>query len=288
MKQSKSIGIVARLLLLTSTIIWGSSFVILKNTLDSLPFCLILAIRFSIGAILLSAIFIKKLKIADRAYLWQGAIIGLFLFLAYFTQTIGLEHTTPGKNAFLTAIYCVIVPFLFWLTNKTRPDFYNISAAFLAIFGIGLVSLNESFSLNIGDALTLVGGFFYAAHIVAVAIFAKDKDIIVITILQFFFAAIYCWIYVLIGNQLVFDFSRPVVFSVLYLGIFATTVALLFQNIGQKYTSPSSASIILSLESVFGVLFSVIFYSEKLTFKEGFGFLLIFAAIIISETKLSF
>lgn len=290
MKNDTKIRIWARCALFGAALIWGSSFFIMKNTVDVLPPYYLLAIRFSIACVFLAFIFHKKLRLVNRAYLIRSFIIGLCLFFAYYTQTLGITQTTPGKNAFLTATYCIIVPFLFWITNKTRPDKSNFIAALLCVFGIGLVSLTEGLHIGFGDLFTLIGGFFYAAHMVAVATLARDKDPILITILQFGFCGIFSWIFGLSfetfpSNSL---WTGDLIWGMLYLIFFATATALLLQIIGQKYTHPSTAAIILSLESVFGVLCSVIFYGEMLTSKLVLGFLLIFTAVIISETKFSF
>ncbi|HEY5584916.1 MAG TPA: DMT family transporter [Ruminiclostridium sp.] len=277
-----------KLALFCAAFIWGSSFFIMKNTVDVFTPFILLGFRFTIACVLLSIIFWKKIKEINFDYIWKSASIGLFLFLGFGTQTIGITATTPGKNAFLTAIYCVIVPFLFWLVNKSRPDIYNFSAAIVCIAGIGMVSLTGDFTIGYGDAFTLVGGLFYAAHIVAVAKLSKGKDAIIITILQFGFAAIFSWILAFSFETFPTQFSIESVGGLLYLAIFATAIGLLFQNIGQKHTHPSAAAIILSLESVFGVLFSVIFYAEQVTPRLFMGFILIFVAVIISETKLSF
>ena len=274
----------AKLALLLATIIWGSSFFIMKNAVDQIPTQYLLGIRFSVAALLLAIIFAKRLKKINKEYIWQSAIIGLCLYLAYFVQTLGLARTTPGKNAFLTAVYCIIVPFLYWVVDRKRPGKSNVIAAFLCVAGIGLVSLSSELTMGLGDALTLLGGFFYAAHIVVVAKFGKDKDMFVVTMLQFAYCALYAGITslilrpemnLLVSNRLWIEFA--------YLAVVCTAVALLLQNLGQKYTPPSSASLILSLESVFGVIFSVIFYDERLTFQMIAGFGLIFVAIVISE-----
>lgn len=281
-------NVLPKLALFCASFIWGSSFFIMKNTVDVFTPYILLAFRFTIAFILLSIIFWKKIKQINFDYIWRSSIIGLFLFLAYSSQTYGLTETTPGKNAFLTAIYCVVVPFLFWIVNKSKPDIYNFSAAIVCIAGIGLVSITGDFTIGFGDAFTLVGGLLYAGHIVAVAKLGKGKDPIIITILQFGFSAIFCWALGLKFESLPTQWSMDSVVGLLYLAIFATAVALLFQNIGQKHTHPSAAAIILSLESVFGVLFSVIFYQEQLTLRLITGFIMIFLAVIISETKLSF
>lgn len=274
--------------LFIAALIWGSSFFIVKNAVDVFPPNILLGIRFTVGCLLLALIFWKKLKVLNFSYLWQGSILGVLLFTAYCTQTIGITDTTPGKNAFLTAAYCVLVPFLFWITEKRRPDLYNFAAAFLCLTGIGLVSLDGNFSIRFGDALTLVGAFFYAAHIIAVARFSRGKDPVLLTVVQFGAAAVCSWVLGLATEPFPTVVTLNAVLGVAYLAVFATTAALLLQNVGQKYADPSSAAILLSLESVFGVAFSMVFYHEKLTLRLGAGFLLIFAAVILSETKLSF
>ncbi len=282
--------IMPKLALFCAAFIWGSSFFIMKNTVDIYTPYILLGFRFTIAGVILSIIFFKKIKEINFDYIWKGAIIGSFLFLAYATQTIGITETTPGKNAFLTAIYCVIVPFMFWIVEKSRPDIYNYFAAIVCIAGIGMVSLTGDFEIGYGDTFTLVGGVLYAAHMVAVAKLGKGKNPIIITILQFGFASIFSWTVGLTFESFptAAQWTFESTIGLLYLAVFATAIALLLQNIGQKHTHPSSAAIILSLESVFGVLFSVICYGEKLTLRLIIGFVLIFIAVIISETKLSF
>ncbi|MBR4098822.1 MAG: DMT family transporter [Clostridium sp.] len=280
----------AKPMLFTAALIWGTSFFIMKNTLDVMPVFYLLAIRFTAGALLLAAVCGKKWKMFTLDYLWRGAIIGGFLFLAYTVQTFGLALTTPSKNAFLTAVYCVLVPFLTWAVVKVRPDRYNIAAAVLCVTGVGFVSLNDQLTINAGDLLTLVAAGFYAAHIVAVEKVSPGKDIYLLTVFQFAFAGLYAWV----GGLVREDFPGqalmdPSVFLPLaYLCVMATTVALLFQNVGQIWSDPASASVILSLESVFGVLFSVLFYGDPVTARLLMGFGLIFVAVVCSETKFSF
>lgn len=277
-----------KLALFIAAFIWGSSFFIMKDTVDVFPPYILLGIRFTIASILLGIIFFKRLRQINYDYVRKGAVIGLLLFLAYSTQTIGITETTPGKNAFLTAVYCVIVPFLFWLVDRSKPDRYNFFAALICISGIGLVALKGDFSIGYGDAFTLLGGFLYAGHMVSVAKLGKEKDPIILTILQFAFAALFSWCIGLTFEKFPGNWETDNLIGLLYLAIFATAAALLFQNMGQKWTHPSAAAIILSLESVFGVLFSIVFYGEQLTGRLTIGFLMIFIAVVVSETKLSF
>lgn len=286
----KKIDIAAKAALFTAALIWGISFFIVKDTVDAIPPNFLLAIRFTIGFLVLAFLFHRRLHLLNREYILSGALIGLCLFLAYSSQTIGITDTTPGKNAFLTAVYCVIVPFLFWLVDKKRPDRYHITAAVFCLTGIGLVSLTEDFTIRMGDALTLLGGFFYALHIVVVAKLAKDKAPMLISTLQFGYAAVFSWIVTLLFEPApsMSVMTADVIGGILFLALGCTALGLSLQNFGQKYTHPAAASILLSLESVFGVLFSVLCYGEQVTGKLLLGFALIFVAVIVSETKLSF
>ncbi|MBR5486270.1 MAG: DMT family transporter [Oscillospiraceae bacterium] len=284
----KSTGIEARICLFAAALIWGSSFVVVKDAVDVFSPFMLLAFRFTIGCLLLAFIFRRKLSELNKKYFINSGIIGFCLFTAYGLQTIGITDTTPGKNAFLTAVYCVLVPFLFWITDKVKPDVFNFSAAVMCIIGIGLVSLDGDLSIRMGDALTLAGGFFYAAHMVAVAKFSKGADPVLITILQFGYCAVFSWIVGGLFEQLPAVWTMRSTLGMLYLAVFATAVALLFQVVGQKNTPPAEAAIILSLESVLGVVFSMLLYGEQLTVRLFCGFVMIFAAVIVSETKLSF
>ena len=156
--------------------------------------------------------------------------------------------------------------------------------------GVGLVSLNGDLSVNMGDVLTLIAACFYAAHIIAVEKTSQGKDIYLLTVFQFAFSAVYAWIgSVALETMPLREMADPAVFLPLaYLCVMATTAALLFQNVGQIWSDPASASVILSLESVFGVLFSVICYGDRVTAPMALGFVCIFVAVVCSETKFSF
>ena len=276
--------------LLTAAIVWGISFVVIKNSLDAVPPAYLLAIRFTIACAVLALLFHKKLKTIDLRTLACCGAAGFCLFLAYMTQTIGITDTTPGKNAFLTAVYCVIVPFLFWAVGGNRPTLWNISAAVLCLAGIGFVSLTNGFSISMGDSLTLVGGLFYAVHIVVLAKVCNSFDPGLCTVIQFGTAALCSWVTGALTESFppLTAFTGSGLMEILYLSLFASAVAILFQTYGLKYASPNTGSILLSLEAVFGVAFSMLLYGEKLTPSLLLGFVLIFLAVITSETQWSF
>jgi len=252
--------------------------------------CFVLGVRFTMAALVMAAFAPRGLRRINRDTVKKGAQLGLIVLGAYLTQTVGLSYTTPAKNAFLTAVYCVLVPFFNWAVMKIRPDRYNLTAAFLCVAGIGFVSLDGAMTIQKGDFLTLCCAGLYAAHIVAVEKTSGGKDIYLLTVLQFAFAAIYAWAAVALCEQFPAHLlTRPEFYPpILYLGVMATAVGLLFQNVGQVWSDPASTAVILSLESVFGVLFSVLFYGDPVTGKLLLGFGLIFVAVVCSETKLSF
>lgn len=283
--QNRRLG---RASLLGATLIWGSSFIILKSTLDSVPTLWVLALRFTGAAALMALIGWKELKQLDRQYLKKGAVLGTALFAAYTLQTFGLEYTTPGKNAFLTATYCVLVPFMWWAFTKKRPDAYNLGAALVCIIGMALVSLDGDLSLGLGDGLTICCGIFYALHIILTSRAVEGRSPVLLSMVQFAVAGLWCWVTAPMVSAFPTGVPASAWWSIAYLCFMCTGICFLLQTIGQKHTTPQTASIILTLESVFGTLLSVIFYHEQLSLKTLTGFVLIFIAVLISETKLSF
>ena len=279
----------AQPMIVLATVIWGSTFFVLKGTLDNVSVPFMLAFRFSIAAVLLALVFWKRWRHLDRSYWLRGVVMGVLLYAAYTVQNYGLMDTTPGKNAFFTAVYCVIVPFLSWVVDRRRPDKFNLLAALLCIAGIGLVSWDGGLSLRWGDVMTLCSGFLYACHIVAATRFSQGRDVFLLTVLQFAATAVCCWAGTLItGGFPTGGLPTRAWLVLLYLALAATALALLFQNIGQKYSDPSSAAVLLSLEAPFGVAFSVIFAQERPSALMYLGFALIFVAVVCSETKFSF
>ena len=279
----------AKPMIVVATLIWGSTFFILKDTLDDVDLMFLLAFRFTLAAGVLALVFWRRWRDIDRSYWWRGGTMGVLLFAAYTVQNFGLMDTTPWKNAFFTAVYCVIVPFLYWAVDRLRPSRWNVLAALLCVAGIGLVSWDGGFVLTKGDLLTLLGGVLYACHIAAVSKSSQGRDIFLLTVIQFAAAALCCWAGTLCSGGFPVD-GLPVRawLVLLYLATAATCVALLFQNIGQKYTDPSSAALLLSLEAPFGVAFSVLFGQERPTALMYAGFLLIFLAVVCSETQFKF
>lgn len=277
-----------RTCLILTTLIWGSSFVILKSALDSITPLWVLAIRFSGAAILMLIACLPRLKKLDKRYVTGGCLMGLCLSAAYIVQTYGLVYTTPGKNAFLTTTYCILVPFLYWIISGKRPDKYNIIAALVCLVGVGFVCLGNDLSINIGDMLTILCGLFYGLHIIVTSRTAENRDPVLITMLQFATAAVVCFIGAVLFEPAPHDIGSGTWLSIAYMTFICTGLCYILQTVGQKDTPPSQTAVILTLESVFGSAISVILGVESLTFNIALGFFLIFIAIITSETKLDF
>jgi drug/metabolite transporter (DMT)-like permease len=214
--------------------------------------------------------------------------MGVLLLASYIFQTYGLTLTTPGKNAFLTSVYCVIVPFVSWFIVRKKPDKYNVLAAFVCIAGIGFISLKSDLTIGLGDVLSLICGFFFALHIIACGHFIEGRSPILLAMIQFATAGVISW-----GGTLLlepFPTSIPLTagLDLAFLTVMATALCLSLQIFGQKHTPAPQASVIMTFESVFGAAASILFYGEALTPTLLTGFILTFAAVLVSETKFDF
>lgn len=280
----------AKLMLFSAALIWGATFVITKSSLDDTKPFFLTAMRFSIGALAMLPFLWKKRRLIDREMLTAGALIGINLFAGFAIQAIGLLTTTPSKNAFLSSCYSALVPLLAWLLLRRKPDKWQILAAFLCITGVGIISLEGDFSFHWGDIISFISAFFYAGQFIALEKFGMGKDIYLISMIEFAFAGLYAWVlsFAAEGIPQFTGISAASWLSILYLGILSSSVAFLFQNVGQRYTDAASSSLILSLECVFGTIIAVAFYGDRLTPKLFIGFLVVFLAILCSETKFAF
>lgn len=294
-KYSKN-EITARIALLALGIIWGSTFVGVSSTAEFFKPAFLIFLRFSIGFLFLSLLFLPRFKKFSKKYIIAGLLTGITTFLGYYTQTFAMTVLggKPGRSAFLIATYCVIVPFASWLINKHRPDKYNIIAAFMCITGIGLISLPDLLLgsdtlVSLADFVTLISALVFVGNIIVIEKLAPELDSVLFTIAHFFVVAIIALIFTfLFEDNSATIWSKKSIITVLYLAIPCTGIALLLQTYGQKYTSASTASLFFSLESVFGMAFSIMFGFESLTLNLFFGGFLIVASIIVTETKLNF
>lgn len=265
--------------------IWGSAFAVVKSTLDYVPPVYMIALRFTIAAIICMCIFPRKFTVNE---LKHGSLIGLFLFLAYVAQTIGCNYTTAGKNAFLTPLYIIIVPFIHWIMVKQRPRIKIFIAAIIAMVGIGFISLNGDKGINIGDILTIICSFLFAMQIALVDKYVEHDDPMSLTSMQLATCAIGGWI---LGPVIDGRFPSEVMnkgqvwFGILFLALLSTMLCQVLQTVCQKYTNPEPASLIMSSEALFGALSSMIFLHEVMSVKVIFGCVLMLIANVLSQVE---
>ena len=287
--QNKKKILYADLALIIVTIIWGSGYIATKNTLDHIPPLYLSAMRFWIAFFIVGAISIKKFKNVNLKDIKGAAIVGIFLYIAFATQTIGMQYTSVGKTAFLTGTNVVMVPYIYWALFKEKPDKFSFIAALICFIGISILTLNEKLgSIGLGEGLTLICALFYACHIVVTGYYAKKIDIMILTTVQFGIVALLFSFTAMFYEQLPKSIPTSSWMSIFYMGIFATCIAFFLQTLAQKYTYSTHAAIIISLEAVFGIIFSVIFLKESLTIRMVLGCIAIFLAIITAETKWEF
>lgn len=277
-----------------TTIIWGASFVVLKGALSELTPAWLLTLRFFFSGLCLALFFPVRLKHAlTKATLKAGLVAGAPSGIAFLIQNVGLTGTTPGRNAFLTATYCVLVPFMNSVFTRRVPQVKNVIAAVLCLVGIGCISLTGDPSslhaeLSTGDILTLVAAIFFAINLVVMDHVALECDPVALTFVMMCISCAICATCALISEpfpnffNLSFDFWLQIAY-VVFLG---TVVAILMQAVAQRYVPPAQAALLYSLESVFAVIISVALGIDQLTLFLGAGFVIIFVAVIASQLNL--
>ena len=285
MKKKEILG---RLALLCTALIWGTSFVIMKSALDNIGAMWLLSIRFTGAALLLGLFGWKRIRAMSRRAAVGSVLMGLCLAAAYIVQTYGLVYTTPGKNAFLTNVYCVMVPFMAWAVYRRRPSAAHVLGALLCLAGIGFVSLGALEGFNIGDGLTLLCGVFYAGQIIVLEHYTGEADALSLSALQFAVAAAVCWIGALLFERAPTGLTDGDLLALAYLSVFCTALCFFLEAWGMQVTPGATAAVLMTLEAVFGVLTSILFYHEVMTPRLVLGFVLIFAAVLLTELNPSF
>lgn len=272
-------------MMLITAIVWGSGFVVVAIALKYLTAYQVMAGRFLLAAIILLILFGYRLKGLRWSVVWKGAILGTILYIAFAFQTVGLEYTTASKNAFITAVNVVIVPLIAFIFYKRKIDGYEMLGSILALIGIGLLSLQGSFKMNIGDILTLICAVGFAFDIFYTNYFVQKEDALTLTIVQFVTAAVIGTLVVIIQGDIPTTIAKEGMYAIIYLAVFSTTLAYVLQNVAHKYTTATKAAIILSTEALFGTLFAILFLHEVLTLKMTIGAVMIMQAILIAELK---
>lgn len=281
----------ADLALLLVALIWGSTFVMVKEATAAYPVFPFLALRFGLATVGLLLIGGKRLRTLGWRGVGAGALIGLFLFGGYAFQTLGLRYTSASKAGFITGLSVAIVPLLSAAILRQRPRPQAAVGVCLAVTGLALLSLNEALHFDRGDLLVLACALSFALHIVAVSAFAPRADPIALTIVQVATVALLCGA-VGGGISLFSPGAWPLPntttwFAAIFTGILATAVAFAVQTAMQRFTTPTHTALIFAAEPVFAAVFGVLLAGDVLTIRGMVGGLLIILGTITSELQWS-
>ena len=284
-EELKKRRLYSNLALFLVAFLWCTTFPVSKYAFAYFTPVYMIAFRFTIGVLAMCIFFWKKISKITPKDLKGGIIVGLIFFIAFVTQLIALQYTEAGKQAFLAATYVVMAPFLYWIIYHKKPDFRTLAGAFICFLGIGLLTLNASLSISFGDGLTLFSSLFFALHIMFNGYFVEKQDPVILSTVQFAVVAIISWIFAFFFEPFPTAIGFEGIASVLYLGIFCTGLAYFLQTAAQRYTLATHAAIILSLESVFGILLAALMLGEVFTIRMLMGCIAIFGAILITELR---
>lgn len=275
--------------LVVNTIIWGATFVLVKNALAGVSPLLFLVLRFSLATVALLLLFRRcwstprgKTGPALRA----GLLAGVFLFGGYAFQTFGLRLTTAPKSAFITGLSIAMVPLLSSAVYRIKPRFFELMGATLAIAGLGLMTLERAeWGVNPGDGLTVICAVLFAAHIVTVGHYAGRTSFESLSFGQVATAAVLAigslwWV-----ETPVIQWNSGVLIAVGVTGLLATALAFTVQAWAQQYTTATRTALIFALEPVFAWATSFLLTGETLSRRATAGAGLILAGILLVELK---
>ena len=275
----------ADLSLLFVAIIWGSTFIIVKQSVESIPVFSFLFMRFALAGILLILINIPKLKSIDKGVLVDGTMLGMALFLAYAFQTFALTATSASITAFLTGLFVVFVPVLSSVFLKKLPRREAMIGVVLATSGLAFITIHGKFLLSFGQFLALLCAVFIALHIILTDKLSRRNDYSLLTLVQVTLVAVFSLIFSLFLDPRVIpiQFNNQLIFSLIINSVFATFVAFVIQTSMQKHTTPTKAAIIFIMEPVSSAFFSYWIGGELLTVKQYIGTSFILLAMVFTE-----
>lgn len=288
MNQRKISAPVADAILLLVAVVWGTGFVLVKFSLGTLGPGQIITLRFLVASVIMGLVLRGKLLRIPRATWAYGVLLGCILTGGSLLQTYGMQEMSAGKNAFITGLYIVIVPFLSWLFFRKRPGARAYVAVLVALAGMALLTLDFSgpLALSSGDLLVLCSAFGFAGHIAFTGEgMRRGHDVMQLSFVQMAVTAVLCASVTATreGLDLVPRLNAQNVLACVYMGAVCTCLAFVLQTVGQKYTSDTHASLLLVTESVFGSLFGALFLAERMSMQNVLGCALIMAGILVAE-----
>lgn len=273
----------AELLLLSCTLIWGGTFVVVKTGLDDASPMLFVAIRFVIATLLFFPFVARSLRGMTKAALKGGIIVGVLLFIGFVTQTVGLQYTSASKSGFITGLLVVFTPLFQVLIERKLPKIGNVAGVVLVTAGLYLLTSPEGSGFNRGDVLTLVCAAVFGLYIVYLDIASKESNPWHLSFVQFAVTALGATIGALLFESMFVHFTSGFIASLSYLALLATLFTLTIQTRYQGDTTPTRAAIIFSIEPVFSALIAYLFLGERIGAGGVAGGALVFGGLLISE-----
>jgi len=278
----------AELALVGNALIWGSTFVVVKEALNDASVLLFLALRFALASVILGAAFrpLPSKFAAGRPVVTAGFVSGLFLFAGYVLQTFGLRYTTASKSAFLTGLSIVMVPVMAAAVRRRRPDAAEAAGVAVATVGLALLTLNGPITnVNVGDILTIGCAAAFAGQILVVGHFVPRFGFQAITLMQVATSAVlsgglFWW-----AEPVFVHWTAGLMIALAVTAVLATAVAFSVMSWAQQYTSPTRTALIFSLEPVFAWATSYVVAGEVLSPRAAAGAALILGGIVLVELK---
>jgi drug/metabolite transporter (DMT)-like permease len=273
-------------------LIWGATFVVIKDALADVSVFAYLAMRFGLAATIMAILYWRALARLTLAAIWAGVQIGIFMFCGYAFQIAGLKLTTPSKAAFITGSSVVIVPLLLATFARRNIGRWTWAGSVAALGGLYFLSVpREGISgLNRGDPVVFGCAVMFALHFIFVGRHVKRHSVAALSFLQV--ATTACLSCVMLAVVSATGWEQPrlnwtnyLVFAILLTAIGATVVCFSLQTWAQQYASPAHTAILVSLEPVFAALTSLVFAREHLGGRTLLGAGLIFAGILLAEWK---
>lgn len=264
-------------------LVWGSTFVVVKNALDAVGPLTFVGFRFALAAAFLAILFHGRARALTRADLRAGGLMGLWLALGYVFQTIGLQTTTSAKAGFITGLSVVIVPALATVLLRRPPGRPAIIGIAAATIGLALLTLNADLRVQSGDLWVLGCAFAFALHIVTVAHYTARHDAIRLALVQIAAVAVLATVAALVFETPSLALSVDTWAAIAFTGLVATALAFSLQVYVQRFTTPTHTALLFSLEPVFAALFGWWWASEVLGPQELAGCALILLGMIVAE-----
>ncbi|MBA7542554.1 hypothetical protein ES705_34877 [subsurface metagenome] len=285
-KMSSDRSIIAIFLLILTTILWGTSFIITKNITEDVPIFFYIGLRFAIALIGFIPFF-PHLKYLNKGVILMGLGTGMIYFFGFAIQTIGLQTTTAGKTGFITGLSVIIVPFIAWLGFKKQLNRRIWAAVILSIGGMAFLLLEVVSGVIVGDLIVLICAFFWAFYIIYNDRFVRLVDIYNYSIIQIVMICStgFACSFLIQESYGSLSYSPGFWYVMIYMGIGVMTLTILFQNWSQQHVGPTQTAIIFSLEPVFAALFGFLIGNEILSAFGWVGCGLIFVAILITVLK---